>query len=231
VAIGSSNISSGVGSVTLGVLASDRANRGILAFAAGSVSGVAGRNQFQVGVLRAAGTSSQRLTGDGSAAGASNTLSLGDMASRAGQLTVIAREIPGAAWLGSTAYSVGYMVTNGNNRYRCTTGGTSASSGGPTGFGGSIADGGAIWAFVGLPDVATFRGNVAMDRGNNASTTRLLEGAGTLFPASSSSGASGWSCVIAADTTNGALSVTVSTGSAQIRCSTTAVFLSADVGE
>ena len=52
------------------------------------------------------------------------------------------------AWAGSTAYAVGNYVTNGGNLYRCTTAGTSASSGGPSGTGGSISDGGAVWAYV-----------------------------------------------------------------------------------
>lgn len=36
-----------------------------------------------------------------------------------------------AAWLPSTLYAVGFRVTNGGNVYQCTTGGTSAASGGP----------------------------------------------------------------------------------------------------
>ena len=53
------------------------------------------------------------------------------------------------SWLGSTAYVVGDRVVNGSNQYRCTVAGTSAASGGPTGTGASITDGGATWAFEG----------------------------------------------------------------------------------
>jgi len=52
-------------------------------------------------------------------------------------------------WYGSTAYFVGQHVVNGGNVYRCTTAGTSAASGGPTGTGGSISDGTCVWAYAG----------------------------------------------------------------------------------
>jgi hypothetical protein len=51
------------------------------------------------------------------------------------------------AWAASTAYTVGQYRTNGANQYRCTTAGTSASSGGPTGTGTGISDGTAVWAY------------------------------------------------------------------------------------
>jgi hypothetical protein len=53
------------------------------------------------------------------------------------------------AWVASTAYVVGDRVANGGNQYRCTVAGTSAGSGGPSGTGGAIVDGGATWAFEG----------------------------------------------------------------------------------
>lgn len=49
------------------------------------------------------------------------------------------------AWAASTAYTVGVYRKNGATYYRCVTAGTSASSGGPTGTGSSIADGTAVW--------------------------------------------------------------------------------------
>jgi len=53
------------------------------------------------------------------------------------------------AWAGSTAYDVGYYVTNDTNHlYICTTAGTSAASGGPTGTGSGITDGDAEWDYV-----------------------------------------------------------------------------------
>lgn len=54
------------------------------------------------------------------------------------------------AWAVTTAYTSGELVKTGISIFRCTTGGTSASSGaGPTGTGSSITDGTAVWAFVG----------------------------------------------------------------------------------
>lgn len=49
------------------------------------------------------------------------------------------------AWAGSTAYTAGVYRTNGANIYKCVTGGTSASSGGPTGTGTGITDGTVTW--------------------------------------------------------------------------------------
>jgi hypothetical protein len=52
------------------------------------------------------------------------------------------------AWVASVSVITGEHRTNGGNLYRCTTAGTTASSGGPTGTGGSITDGTAVWAYV-----------------------------------------------------------------------------------
>lgn len=52
------------------------------------------------------------------------------------------------AWASSTAYSVGNVVRNSDNIYECTSGGTSAGSGGPTGEGDSIVDGSVTWKFI-----------------------------------------------------------------------------------
>jgi hypothetical protein len=52
------------------------------------------------------------------------------------------------AWAGSKAYILGQHVLNGANLYRCTTPGTSAASGGPTGTGASITDGTVTWTYV-----------------------------------------------------------------------------------
>jgi hypothetical protein len=51
-------------------------------------------------------------------------------------------------WQASRAYAVGDQVSNGGNLYRATAAGTSAGSGGPSGTGASITDGGVTWAFV-----------------------------------------------------------------------------------
>ena len=54
-----------------------------------------------------------------------------------------------ADWKASTAYAVGDVVSNGGNGnvYVCDQAGTSASSGGPTGSGSDITDGGARWDY------------------------------------------------------------------------------------
>jgi len=53
-----------------------------------------------------------------------------------------------AAWAPSTTYATGQVVTNATNAYRCIAGGISAASGGPTGTGAAIVDGGVTWSFV-----------------------------------------------------------------------------------
>lgn len=57
------------------------------------------------------------------------------------------------AWAASTAYLLNQQVSNGGNVYRCTTAGTSAGSGGPTGTGSGITDGSAVWTYVGALDM------------------------------------------------------------------------------
>jgi len=60
-----------------------------------------------------------------------------------------------AAWAGSTTYTAiasdgtGSFVANGGHYYACVRSGTSANSGGPSGTGLAIADGGATWAHLG----------------------------------------------------------------------------------
>jgi len=51
-------------------------------------------------------------------------------------------------WAGTTAYSLNQYVNNGGNVYRCTVAGTSAGSGGPSGTGTGIVDGGVTWNYV-----------------------------------------------------------------------------------
>jgi hypothetical protein len=50
-------------------------------------------------------------------------------------------------WSASRAWTVNQVCSKGGNLYRCTTAGTSASSGGPTGTGSSITDGTAVWTY------------------------------------------------------------------------------------
>lgn len=65
-------------------------------------------------------------------------------------------------WLASTAFTLGQQVNNNGNTYRCTTAGTSAGSGGPTGTGIGISDGTAVWAYVGPTDMVIDNGNLAL---------------------------------------------------------------------
>lgn len=52
------------------------------------------------------------------------------------------------AWVASTAYALADQRANGGKVYECTGAGTSASSGGPTGYGTGITDGTATWSYV-----------------------------------------------------------------------------------
>lgn len=58
----------------------------------------------------------------------------------------------GTAWAGTTAYVKNDIVSNGSTPtrlYKCTTAGTSASSGGPTTTSFDITDGTVTWAYIG----------------------------------------------------------------------------------
>jgi hypothetical protein len=52
-----------------------------------------------------------------------------------------------AQWAPDTTYSPGAIVGNGEGAYVCVAGGISAASGGPTGGGSDITDGGVTWSF------------------------------------------------------------------------------------
>jgi hypothetical protein len=54
-------------------------------------------------------------------------------------------------WMPSTVVSVNDWRTNGDNTYLCTTAGTTAASGGPTGTGTVIADNTAVWDYIPVP--------------------------------------------------------------------------------
>ena len=61
-----------------------------------------------------------------------------------------------SGWAASTVYTVGARVSNGSNAYQCITGGTSASSGGPTGTGSNITDNVAHWKYLSGIDYSSF---------------------------------------------------------------------------
>ena len=65
------------------------------------------------------------------------------------------------AWAGSTAYQLNQHVSNGGNVYICTTAGTSAGSGGPTGTGTGITDGSCVWSYVGPAEMVLDNTNLA----------------------------------------------------------------------
>lgn len=64
--------------------------------------------------------------------------------------TALASGVSAAAWAPTTVYAVGAYVSNGGNGYVCTTAGTSAGAGGPTGTSLTIpvTDGTAAWLYV-----------------------------------------------------------------------------------
>lgn len=57
-----------------------------------------------------------------------------------------------SAWAANHVYTLGQRVSNGGNAYQITTAGTSAASGGPTGTGGTISDGSAVWKYLSAID-------------------------------------------------------------------------------
>ncbi len=56
-----------------------------------------------------------------------------------------------AVWLATTNYIVGNLVNNGGKIYSCTTAGTTAATGGPTGTSNAITDGTVVWAYQATP--------------------------------------------------------------------------------
>lgn len=81
------------------------------------------------------------------------------------------------AWIGSKVYAIGDQVHNGGNVYRCTTGGTSASSGGPSGTGASISDGTVTWTFVQVgTDMTIQNASVNVGQPINVTTFTLTQG-------------------------------------------------------
>lgn len=84
-----------------------------------------------------------------------------------------------ASWAASTAYTAGDRRLNGANVYICTVGGTSASSGGPTGTGTGITDGTVTWNYLGAAgDMGLDNTSIASGQTGAVSTfTRTMPGA------------------------------------------------------
>jgi hypothetical protein len=79
-------------------------------------------------------------------------------------------------WEVSTVYEVGDQVDNNSLTYTCTTGGTSASSGGPTGTGTGITDGSCVWSYLGVTDMVLQ--NVNLASGQQVTITTFTRTAG-----------------------------------------------------
>lgn len=79
----------------------------------------------------------------------------------------------GQTWQASTAYALTQQVNNGGNVYKCTTAGTSASSGGPTGTGSGITDGTAVWAYVEPADLTMDNTSVSIGQTINATAISI----------------------------------------------------------
>ena len=65
-------------------------------------------------------------------------------------------------WLANNTVVVDQMATNGGNLYICTTAGTTASSGGPTGTGSAITDGTVTWSYVQAGNASIVLNNAAV---------------------------------------------------------------------
>lgn len=101
-------------------------------------------------------------------------------------------------WVISTAYTIRTSwVTLGGNVYLCTTSGTSAGSGGPSGTGSDITDGTAHWTYIGpagveaAPTLSLYNGTIPANCAASLSGNTLLA-TGTLpagWLAAASSGA------------------------------------------
>jgi hypothetical protein len=77
-------------------------------------------------------------------------------------------------WVGSTAYTVNQIRSNGANVYICRVAGTSAGSGGPTGTGTGIVDNTVTWDFV-----AALSGNGIYSQTSGAAPGLTGEGGAT----------------------------------------------------
>lgn len=88
--------------------------------------------------------------------------------------TLTATNAPGTAWANTTAYAVDDIRTNDSGKvYICTTAGTSAGSGGPTGTGSAITDGTVVWKYVRGPAPA-------VDATSTVTGQAAVKGTGTL---------------------------------------------------
>lgn len=65
-------------------------------------------------------------------------------------------------WTASTPVTLNMQMHNGGNVYVVTTAGTTAASGGPSGTGTGIADGTAVWSYVGKVEMTVDTVNIIL---------------------------------------------------------------------
>jgi len=73
-------------------------------------------------------------------------------------------------WAASTAVQLNHQMHLGGRVYVCTTAGTTASSGGPTGTGSGISDGTAVWAYAGVQEMTIDNVSIAVSQPVTIST-------------------------------------------------------------
>jgi lysophospholipase L1-like esterase len=89
-------------------------------------------------------------------------------------------------WIALTVYTAGQIVSNGGKCYICTTGGTSAASGGPAGYitgAAGIVDATVTWAYYGPQTAPAIFRNAAADNAMTVITrtnTMLVDGTGPI---------------------------------------------------
>lgn len=89
--------------------------------------------------------------------------------------TAVADLTVGSTWIPSNVTTVGQYCTNNGNTYACTTAGTTASSGGPSGSGSSITDGSVTWEYIGSGQAFdVLMGNCNLAVGTSVTVTQTL---------------------------------------------------------
>jgi hypothetical protein len=77
----------------------------------------------------------------------------------------------------SQVYPLNQHVVNDSGKvYVCTTAGTSAGSGGPTGTGSGISDGSCVWSYVGMADMVLDNTQIANGQEVTVNSFQITEG-------------------------------------------------------
>lgn len=90
--------------------------------------------------------------------------------------TCHAQGLTAQPWAASTAWVLNQQVVNNGLVYRCSTAGTSASSGGPTGTGSGITDGTAVWLYVGTGDMTVDNTTIVSGQAVNVTGFTVTDG-------------------------------------------------------